>query len=54
MKKTYIAPEIGIVEFKHTHVLFSTSGVDGLTGGGQSSGGISGDSRDLLFNIEED
>ncbi len=54
MKKKYIEPEIGIVEFTHTHVLFSTSGVEGLTGGGESSGGMSGDSRYFYYDEEED
>ncbi len=45
MKKTYIAPETSIYKVENLDLLFQASGVEGLTGGGQSSGGLSADSR---------
>jgi len=55
MKKTYIAPEMSFYRFEHLNLLFSASGGSvSLTNGGESSGGMSGDSREFSWDEEED
>jgi hypothetical protein len=48
MKKTYIAPEMQVIEMEMESVLMSMSSSDlpGTSDGGESSGGMYGDAND--------